>query len=222
MEILPNLLQLSGFASNIYLIVDAEGLTLIDTGLKFDANRIVRSIEKLGRQAGDVRRIILTHSDGDHVGGLARLKALTRARTCASAIEAQAIAKGEPSRELSRGGAGKWLFSLLKGVMRTAPVHIDEILTDGQVLPLLNGLRIVATEGHTPGHISLFAPDVGVLFTGDSIIASGEQLLGSNKAFTWDQTKAVASVRKQAALGARIVCPGHGPVIMDAGGKFPA
>jgi glyoxylase-like metal-dependent hydrolase (beta-lactamase superfamily II) len=38
---------------------------------------------------------------------------------------------------------------------------------------------------------------------------------------TWDLAKAKESIQKQAALGPRIVCPGHGPVLMDAIGKFP-
>jgi hypothetical protein len=38
---------------------------------------------------------------------------------------------------------------------------------------------------------------------------------------TWDEAKAIESVRRQAALGAQIVCVGHGPVVRDAAGKFP-
>lgn len=57
---------------------------------------------------------------------------------------------------------------------------------------------------------------------GDLIITDNKGLHGSQPTFTWDAAKAVEAVRRQAALGARIVCPGHGPVIMDAAGKFPA
>ncbi len=44
---------------------------------------------------------------------------------------------------------------------------------------------------------------------------------GSRRGLTWDDAKARESERKQAALGARIVCSGHGPVVMDSAGKFP-
>jgi len=83
-------------------------------------------------------------------------------------------------------------------------------------------LRVVETFGHTPGHISLFAPSAGILFVGDSLVSDKNGLRGSRGANTWDQDKANAAVRKQAALGARIVCSGHGSVVMDAAGKFPA
>ena len=221
MEIIPNVHQISGFASNCYLIVEADGLTLIDTGLKGDVNKIVASIEKQGRILNDLRRIVITHSDGDHVGGLAELKARSGARVYASAIEAKAIADGRPSRELKLSGWRALLFGLIFALVKTPPATADEFSSDGQILPALGGLRVVATEGHTPGHISLFAPATGILFVGDSIVSTGGQLRGSVGMNTWDQDKADAAVRKQAALGAHIVCSGHGPVVMDTVGKFP-
>ena len=105
--------------------------------------------------------------------------------------------------------------------MKAAPVCADEILSEGQILPVLGGLRVVETSGHTPGHISLFSPTIGILFTGDSIVSRKEGLVRSLQHLTWDEAKADESARKQAALGARIVCSGHGPVVMDAADKFP-
>jgi glyoxylase-like metal-dependent hydrolase (beta-lactamase superfamily II) len=92
---------------------------------------------------------------------------------------------------------------------------VDEHLSDGQVLPVLNGLRVVDTQGHTPGHISFFAPSVGILFSGDSLVSVKNRLVGSHRQVTWDQDKADEAVRKQLALGAWIVCAGHGNVVMD-------
>jgi len=82
-------------------------------------------------------------------------------------------------------------------------------------------LHVVETVGHTPGHISLYAPAFNLLFPGDSMVSDDKGLYGSRPANTWDEAKANESVRKQAALGASIVCPGHGPVVTDAQNKFP-
>ena len=82
-------------------------------------------------------------------------------------------------------------------------------------------LRVVDTAGHSPGHISLFSPSTGILFCGDSMVTDEQGIHGSRPIFTWDPAMAQEAVRKQAALGARILCSGHGPVIMDAAGKFP-
>jgi glyoxylase-like metal-dependent hydrolase (beta-lactamase superfamily II) len=105
--------------------------------------------------------------------------------------------------------------------MKASPFQVDEFLADGQVLPVLGGLRVVETIGHTPGHLSFYAPAVGVLFSGDSLVTDEKGIHGSRPGLTWDDGKARESERRQAALGARIVCPGHGPVVMDAAGKYP-
>jgi glyoxylase-like metal-dependent hydrolase (beta-lactamase superfamily II) len=146
---------------------------------------------------------------------------LTGARTYASNIEAGAIASGRPSRQIKSSGFSvrRLMFSLLGPLMKVTPFQVDEILADGQILPALGGLRVVDTAGHTPGHISLFAPSVGVLFCGDSMVTDEKGIHPPR--YIWDDAKAKEAQRRQAALGARIVCPGHGPVIRDAAGKFP-
>jgi glyoxylase-like metal-dependent hydrolase (beta-lactamase superfamily II) len=220
-EITPNVHLIPGFVVNVYLIIDPDGLTLIDAGLARNGKKILKYIVDLGHLPQELRCIIITHADGDHVGGLAALKGASGATTYASSIEAQAIAAGRRSRELKLSGLTKMLFALVAPWFKVEPVPIDELVTDGQVLPVLGGLRVVATTGHTPGHISLFAPSAGVLFTGDSLVSKGDRILPSRKSFAWDAVQALESVRVQATLGARIVCPAHGPVVKGAAGKFP-
>jgi glyoxylase-like metal-dependent hydrolase (beta-lactamase superfamily II) len=175
----------------------------------------------LGYSPQDMKHIVITHADGDHVAGLAALKAASGARVYASPVEAEAIAAGRMSRELRLRGIYKWLFAAAAPLFKFKPVAVDERLADGQVLPVLGGLRVVATPGHTPGHISLYAPAVGVLFVGDSLVSERDGLRPSRGANTWDEAQALESVRLQAALGAHVVCPAHGPVVNNAIGKFP-
>jgi glyoxylase-like metal-dependent hydrolase (beta-lactamase superfamily II) len=148
---------------------------------------------------------------------------LTGAHTYASKIEAEAIAAGKPSRQVKPSGFSmrRLLFTLMGPFFKATPFQVDEILMDGQVLPVLGGLRVVNTSGHTPGHISLFAPAAGILFCGDSMVTDEKGIHGSRSGLTWDEAKARDTERKQSALGVCIVCPGHGPVVMDAAGKFP-
>jgi glyoxylase-like metal-dependent hydrolase (beta-lactamase superfamily II) len=222
MEIIPNIHLIPDIIANPYLIIDPDGLTLIDTGLPGSDKKILNYIAGMGRSPADLKRIIITHSDMDHIGGLYTLKKVTGARTYASDIEAKAIASGKPSRPIKPGlTLRRVLMSILSLWMKPHPMQVDEILKDGQVLPLLGGLQVVETAGHTPGHISLYASKSAVLFPGDSMVSDDKGLHGSRPAVTWDMTKADESVRKQTALGARIVCPGHGPVVTDAQDKFP-
>jgi glyoxylase-like metal-dependent hydrolase (beta-lactamase superfamily II) len=221
MEILPKVHHVPDIVANPYLIVEPDGLTLIDTGLPNAAKKVMAYIKSLGASPHDLKRIILTHSDLDHVGCLAALQKSTGARTYASQIEADAIASGRPSRQIkTRSIPMRILFKIFGLFYKVTPIQVDEILKDGQTLPVLGGLRVVETGGHTPGHISLYSPSAGVLFCGDSMV-SENGLQPSRPALTWDAAAAAESVRKQAALGARVVCCGHGPVVMDAHGKFP-
>ncbi len=223
MKIADNVYVVPGVIANPFILVDPDGLTVIDAGMPRSEKKILEYIAGLGKLPHDIKRIVLTHSDLDHVGGLAALYQASLARTYASRIEADAIAAGKPSRRIRRKGVSlrRILMAILSPLMKPAPFEVDEIVTDGQVLPALGGLRVVDTAGHTPGHISLYAPAASVLFCGDSMVADEAGLHGSRPGLTWDDAKARASERKQAGLGARIVCPGHGPVVTDAAGKFP-
>ena len=225
MKIVENVYLVPNIVANPFIVTDPDGLTIIDVGVLFSERKILAYIANLGNTHHDLKRIILTHSDTDHVGSLAALQKATGARTYASRIEADAIAVGKPSRKPNPPGYSfrRSLFGLLgRFVKLVKPVQVDEILTDGQTLPVLGGLQVVETPGHTPGHISLFSPSTGILFCGDSMSTDGNSIQGSmHPGVTWDQAKAKESIDRQAALGAKIVCSGHGPVVMDAIGKFP-
>jgi glyoxylase-like metal-dependent hydrolase (beta-lactamase superfamily II) len=222
MEIIPQVHHLSGSFVNFYLIAEPDGLTLIDTGLSRHFKTTLQAISHLDRSPADLKRIIITHSDGDHIGALADLKAICGARAYANPIEAQAIEKARPSRELKMQSLQAQLFKLAQPLFKAKPAHIDELLEDGQVLPILGGLRVINTPGHTPGHISLYAPAAKILFCGDSMVAEKRGTLRCSSGMnTWDEEQARESVKIQAALGAEIICSGHGPIVREAHGKFP-
>ncbi len=221
MEISTGVHIIPGTMANSYLIEEGTGLILIDTGLPGNSRKILNYIESLGYQAVQIKHIIITHSDDDHYGSLAMLKAKTNAVTYAAEAEAKAIAKGTSSRTLKITGVKKILFRFVKPFVRARSVKIDIILQDGESLPFLGGLIVVKTPGHTPEHIALFSPCQGILFAGDAMRSTGEDLVPSQGMNTWDEEEAIISVKKLARLGARIVCVGHGPVIYEAQDKFP-
>lgn len=223
MKVIENVFVVPGVIANTYVIVDNDGLTIIDAGLPRSEKKILAYVASLGKTPQDVKRIIITHADLDHFGSLSALQKATGARTYASRIEAEAMAKGESSRQIRPSGFSirRIVFSLLSPFIKATPFQVDEIITEGQTLRALSGLQVLETPGHTPGHISLFSPSVGVLFCGDSMVSNEKGLQGSRPGITWDETKARESERKQAGLGAQIVCSGHGPVVKDATGKFP-
>lgn len=209
---------------NLYLIQDPDGLTLIDTGLARSGPRLVlKTIEQLGRQPADLKRILITHADPDHTGGAAELKAKTGAKLYASQIEAKAIEAGTISREMQGNAMMKGIFSLMgKVIMPLAPAKVDEIIMHGQVLPVLGGLQVIATPGHTPGHVSFYAPAHHILIAGDSLNASSGTLKFTPAPVHWSYEKGCESVKLEAVLGATSVCCGHGAVIEGTPVTFPS
>lgn len=219
MEILPGIHQLKNAFVNLYLIQEDDGLTLIDAGIGRSGPKLaLAAIAGLGRKPGDLKRILITHSDPDHVGGAAELKRATGATILASQHEAEAMANGQPGRP-ARGA----LVGFMTGLMmpRIAPQRPDGVLVDGQVLPVLGGLRVIATPGHTPDHVSFYAPSRRVLFAGDSLMALGGKLGFRDGPFTWSMDRGKASVRSQSMLDPDAVCCGHGSVIRGPGIQFP-
>ena len=84
MKIIENVYLVPKVVANPFIIADTDGLTLIDVGIPFSEKKILAYIASIGKSPHDLKRIILTHSDVDHVGSLAALQKSTGARTYAS------------------------------------------------------------------------------------------------------------------------------------------
>jgi len=222
MEIIPGAHLIESRAANSYLILDESGLTLIDAGLPRNHIRIFAYLSDIGQRSSQIKHIIITHADGDHYGSLRAIKEASGASVYASQREAEAIQAGLLSRPLKLKGLGKLLFQMTYPIFKPKPVQVDHILEGGESLPIFGGLQVIPTPGHTPEHISLYAPQHQVLFVGDSLRTTHTgELIPARGANTWDEELAWESVLKQATLKPEVVCPGHGPVIFEAADKFP-
>jgi glyoxylase-like metal-dependent hydrolase (beta-lactamase superfamily II) len=215
-EVIPGVYQLNNQFVNLYLIVEPEGLTVIDAGIaKSGAKLVLKTIDELGKQPGDLKRILITHADPDHYGSALALKQATGARIYASGKEAAAMAIGASSRDMKGNAIVQALFGLFNKLMPMTPTPVDKVIAPGQALPILGGLQVIASPGHTPDHISFYAPVHKLLIAGDSLNATGGKLRFVDGPVTWDYQRGLQSVREQAALHPAIVAVGHGPVISD-------
>jgi glyoxylase-like metal-dependent hydrolase (beta-lactamase superfamily II) len=210
MSLPPQVCRISGIAGNQYLILEPGELTLVDAGLPGNHKKVLQVLAHLGFRPSDLRRILITHADGDHYGALNPLCAATGARVCASAIEADAIRRGTSSRKLHPTGLARLAFALAGLLVHSEPATVDETLLPGALLPLLGGLDVLDTAGHTPGHLSFYSPSTGVLFAGDSIIVRVQALGPSGGGNTWDLDLARSALERQVALRPSFVCAGHG------------
>jgi glyoxylase-like metal-dependent hydrolase (beta-lactamase superfamily II) len=215
MQVAADIFRVPGVVANAYLITQSDGLALVDCGLPYSHRRILAYMRELGFGAGDLSWILLTHADRDHMGGAHDLRQATGATVVASALEAAAMAQARETRRVQlpagvRAGF-EWLTSVVFAAVK--PVVADQIMGEGEELPILGGLQVLATPGHTPGHISFYAPLRKVLFAGDSLRSFGGHLRVSSGANTYNESVAQESAWRQLELSPDVVCTGHGPVV---------
>ncbi len=221
MFVTQNVYQLSGmrgtrpWGANIFLLLD-NSVTVVDTGLKGNSANILNEVRRLGYKPSDVAHIILTHHHADHVGSLAELKKATGARVMAHPTDAPYIDGALPQPGPARP---KWLARVLSPFVRmwaSIPTAVDKLLNDGDELPLLGGIKIVHTPGHTPGSICLFIPQQKLVIVGDLLSNRFRPGLPS-RIFTVDMVQEVNSIKKLTSLDFDAIAFGHGrPVLHEA------
>jgi glyoxylase-like metal-dependent hydrolase (beta-lactamase superfamily II) len=217
MEIVPGVhLVPHTRGANVYL-VDGPTLALVDTGLRHNAEAILGYIASLGHQPQDLTRIILTHCHPDHSGSTAELQAKTGAELLVHAGDVEP--DGRHLRPAFEGPGGP-LLALATRFMRRQEVRVREPLGDGQVLPVLEGLQVVHTPGHTPGSICLYSAARRLVFVGDMVINNRTRLSRPLPAPGSDQAVYEASLRRLAVLDFEVCLFGHGPAILKGGTRL--
>jgi glyoxylase-like metal-dependent hydrolase (beta-lactamase superfamily II) len=202
---------------NLSLILDAiHGPTLVDTGLPGQLDAITTVLADAGVLVADLKQIILTHQDIDHVGSLHDLVQVSGARVLAHAVETPYIDGSQPPR-FARPEVLAQRPELRAVAERFQPTPVDEQLQDGARLDLAGGVRVIATPGHTPGHICLYHERTRTLIAGDALTSNDGQLMGPNESATPDMPAASQSVRTLAQLDVQtIICYHGGAVTIDA------
>jgi glyoxylase-like metal-dependent hydrolase (beta-lactamase superfamily II) len=217
-KIEPDLYSFTGLVlGRVYLVIDPDGLTIIDAGLWFAPGQIVEQLRAAGYKRGDVKRILVTHAHPDHVIGLPRLQQMTGAQVIVSAVERPVVEGKTPvlsspiDKITNLAGLRSPFRIMLKGTC------VNHEVMDGDILDeVMGGLRVIATPGHTPGHVSFWQPERRILFCGD-VISNGAGMRLPSPAWTVDMEENKRSIQHVAALEPSLVCFGHGdPLRQDA------
>jgi glyoxylase-like metal-dependent hydrolase (beta-lactamase superfamily II) len=206
---------------NLTLIADEQnGNTLVDAGLPGQAEAIGAALLEAGLGVRDLRRIIFTHQDLDHVGSGAALVRQSDATVLAHPADSPHIEGSlrllKPSPEMLEQRP-----QMREVLERLEPVGVDEHVEDDERLDIAGGIRVIFTPGHTPGHLSLYLERSKVLIAGDALRAERGTLNGPNPSMTLEMPTAIQSIRRLADLEIdTIVCYHGGVVSEDVNGQL--
>ena len=194
---------------NCFLVAEDDGFTLVDTGMAGSANGILEAAERAGKP---IRRIALTHGHSDHVGSLDALaERLPGVEISISARDARLLAgdfstdPGEPAVK-PKGQATKTLPSRL--------------LAAGE---RVGSLQVVASPGHSPGHIAYLDTRSGALIAGDAFQTLGGVAVAGTwvplfplpAMSTWYPPMALESALRLCDLHPTILAVGHGRALVE-------
>ena len=200
--------QLWGFV-NAFLVREEDGLTLIDTTLPRGAKKILAAARDAG---APIRRIALTHAHGDHIGGLDALaRELPGVEVIIGSRDVRLMEKdlsldpGEPQTPI-------------RGDLRGCATRPTRTVEEGD---RIGSLEVIASPGHTPGHVAFLDTRDDTLYCGDvfSTWAGVETSARANPRFplvvmgTWHRPTVLASAQKLRALNPARLAPGHGRVL---------
>ena len=218
MKLAPHLHRLGNDIVASYLIDLPEGITLVDAGLPGHLTDLQDELALIGRSLSDIRGLILTHGDSDHIGFAERLRQETGAPIFVHAADAHRARTGEkPKTPMGparlRPTLGFFAYGLRKRGMRTQYVRALTEVADGDVLDLPGSPLIIGMPGHSPGSIAVHIPAADAVCVGDAIttrhVLTGRE--GAQPApFTDEPAVADASLDRLADVSASWVLPGHG------------
>lgn len=201
-----------------YLLATDEGVTVIDAGVSGQWRDFVREIGLMQRGIDDVKAVVLTHGDEDHVGIAERLRHDHGVPVHVHRADAgRARGEGKPPATWGAWRLGPLLrflgFMALRGGLRTRWVREVHEFGDGERLSVPGGLRVVPLPGHSPGSVALLAEQARAVFVGDALttrhVLTGE--VGVAPApFTDDPEDAMRSMESLRDLDVDWVLPGHG------------
>jgi glyoxylase-like metal-dependent hydrolase (beta-lactamase superfamily II) len=182
-----------------YCLKTNEGYVLIDTGMPHLTNKILDELKTYNIYPNQIKKILLTHGDVDHIGNVNKIRRITGCDVFADSQEIPYLKKEKHYSTI------KAFFKILLGIGK---------ILDVQALPKnkISQIEIIKTPGHTPGHVC-FKFDK-FIFLGDlaEVEKNGEiSILPKTMTFNTDQL--IKSIKSLSVVGIEFLCMAHGGIV---------
>jgi len=207
MEIAPGVHAVRLLSVFAFLIAEPR-MTLIDTGLIGSRRRVERYVQGIGRSMDEIGQIICTHAHPDHIGAVRELAGDREVEVLMHPADLAGLSVRLRDAVANRN-RGQLIAYFTRHPGEATPIE------DGQVLPMLGGLEVVHTPGHTPGSVCLYARHHKLLFSGDVLQVIRRRVTFASTVFSDDMALARASVARMAALDVKTIAFSHYPPLRE-------
>jgi glyoxylase-like metal-dependent hydrolase (beta-lactamase superfamily II) len=216
---------------------DEQNVILVDTGYPSQLPLFREAMQQAGVPFEKLNIIILTHQDLDHIGSLPVMlqEAAHHIEVWAHEVEKPFIQGEQRPLKLTPEVVARALASLPSAMPEQArqafqvalenppKANVDKTIADEEELPYCGGITVIATPGHTPGHICLYHQPSKTLIAGDALRVVDGQLAGPSPQATLDMPRAMQSVKKLARYDIEtVICYHGGPYKGDANQRIAA
>lgn len=197
-----------GVQSKIHptLLWDDAGATLVDAGFPGQFDQLKQAVTQAGVPFTQIKRVIITHQDWDHIGTLPAILSATNneVELYAHTNEKPYLEGTIPYLKMTPEKITARLQSLPEemrdkaaGIFANIPtVLIHRTLITGDKLLFHGGIDIIHTPGHTPGHVCLYVKSHRLLIAGDQLRIENGCLVGPAEMYTPDMPTALKSLKK--------------------------
>lgn len=210
------------FIHPVIIQSDKENI-LIDCGTSDSLPFLEKEAEKNNFDLSNLTKIIITHHDHDHMGGLYEIKKkYPHILVVSSLIEKPYIEGTKKSLRLEQAEKiyptlskeekinAEHFHNILKSIKH---VPVDITIDGDKELDWCGGIKIITTPGHMPGHISVYSREFKALITGDAMVSENGELFLANPQYTLDMKEAIKSIEKFLEYDIQQIICYHGGIV---------